>query len=76
MTLCFVTENFRMWKTQRYKCYRITIDKQLWKNKRQTIMKYQEVPVGLSLPTLPLKPKASSHQALSSMIGQECIDLL
>ena len=86
MTLCFIIENSKMWKTQRHKHYEMTIDtnsyektkkhKQLWKNKRQTIMKYQEVPFGLSLPTLPLKPKASSHQALSSMIGQECIDLL
>ena len=39
-------------------------------------MKYQEAPFGLSLPTPPLKPKASLHQALSSMIGKEYIDLL
>ena len=61
MTLCFIIENSRMWKTQRHKRYQMTIDtnsyeetkkhKQLWKNKRQTIMKYQEAPFGLPLLT-------------------------
>ena len=37
------------------------------KQKTQTVIKYQEAPFGLPLPTLPLKPKASSHQALSSI---------
>ena len=35
------------------------------KQKTQTVMKYQETSFGLPLPTLPLKSKASSHQALS-----------
>ena len=26
MTLCFITENSRMWKTQRHKRYEMTID--------------------------------------------------
>ena len=61
MTLCFIIENSKMWKTQRHKHYEMTIDtnsyektkkhKQLWKNKRQTIMKYLEAPFGLPLLT-------------------------
>ena len=26
MTLCFITKNSKMWKTQKHKCYRMTID--------------------------------------------------
>ena len=37
------------------------------KKKTQTVMKYQETSFGLPLPTLPFKPKASSHQALFSI---------
>ena len=61
MTLCFIIENSKMWKTQRHKHYEMTIDtnsyektkkhKQLWKKKRQTIMKYLEAPFGLPLLT-------------------------
>ena len=41
-----------MWKTQRHKCYGMIIDTNDYgKTKETTVMKYQEAPFGLSLPT-------------------------
>ena len=65
-----------MWKIQRHKCYGMTIANSYGttkdinsygKKKTLTFVKYQEAPFSLPLPTLPSKPKASSHQAWSSI---------
>ena len=77
MTLYFITENSRTWKTQRQKCYGITIDTNSYgKTKNTNCYEISRDTFWFITSNTPLKPKASSHQALSSMIGQECIDLL
>ena len=52
MILQFITENSRMWKTQKHKHYEMKIDKNSYeKIATQIVMKHQEAPFGLPLPT-------------------------
>ena len=69
MTLCFITKNSKMWKTQRYKCYGMIIDTNshektkdtnCYEKKKGTNCYEISRDIGLPLPILSFKPKGAS----------------